>query len=114
MKKICALLVLAIFLISLMPAAVLAKEEAKRETEKRVIAKTIKAAKEENLSREEIKERLVSKFEDIREHQKEQLMNAVEKCKEKNLIAEQCEKKYEKRIELIGKLKEKDLERLKR
>ncbi len=114
MKKICALLVLAIFLISLMPAAVLAKEEAKRDTGKKIIAKTVKAAKEENLSRKELKERLVSKFEDIREHQKEQLMNAVEKCKEKNLTAEKCEEKYEKRVELVEKLKEKDLERLKR
>jgi len=109
-----ALLVLAIFLISLMPAAVLAKEEAKKEIGERAVAKTLKAAKEENLSREEVKERLVSKFEDIREHQKEQLMNAVEKCKEKNLTAELCEEKYGKRVELIEKLKEKDLERLKR
>ena len=114
MKKIYALLVLAIFLISLMPAAVLAKEEAKKEIGERAVAKTLKAAKEENLSREEVKERLVSKFEDIREHQKEQLMNAVEKCKEKNLTAELCEEKYGKRVELIEKLKEKDLERLKR
>ena len=114
MKKIYALLVLAIFLISLMPAAVLAKEEAKRDIEKRAIAKTLKVAKEENLSREEVKERLAGKFEDIREHQKEQLMIAVEKCKENNLTAEQCEEKYEKRIELVEKLKEKDLERLKK
>lgn len=109
-KRILAVFVLAVFLISLMPMA-FAKEEL-RDTEKRIAAATIKAARQSNLTLEELKEKLGSKVEAVREHQKDQLMIAVDKCKEKNLSADLCEKKYEKRIALVEKLGEKDLGRL--
>jgi len=54
------------------------------------------------------------KKEDFREYQKGKLMTAVDKCREKELDKELCEKKFEKRIDLVDKLKEKDLERLKK
>lgn len=115
MKKIFALLVLSVFLISLMPMAFAEEKANARDVEKRIITTTIKAARSGNLTAEDLKEQLAGKFEDIRKHQKDQLMIAVDKCREKNLSnLSRCEEKYEKRIALVEKLGGKDLERLDR
>ena len=65
-----------------------------------------------NDAKEQVRERFENKTEEIRTHQKEKLMAAVEKCSEKNMSPELCGKKFEKRTELVQRLKEKDLERV--
>ena len=54
------------------------------------------------------------KKENFREFQKQQLQVAIEKCKEKSSDPELCEKNLEKRIQLIDRSKEGDLERLRK
>ncbi|MDO8740831.1 MAG: hypothetical protein Q7J54_04655 [Candidatus Woesearchaeota archaeon] len=108
MRKTIALFVLAVFLISLMPMA-FAENNSKENFGKKIVT-AVKIAKNSNLTLDELKEKLGSKVEAVREHQKGQLMIAVDKCNEKNLTG--CQDKYEKRIALVEKLGEKDLERL--
>ncbi len=48
-------------------------------------------------------------FEKIRQHQKEKLEIAVQKCREQDKNPELCEKMFQARLELIDKLKAKDL-----
>ncbi len=109
-KKITSLLVLMIFLTSLVSFSfaknenIVVASESKSEGEDTqiVTAKSLKAAK--------VTKAVVAA--NIREHQMERLMLAVEKCKEQNITAEGCEAKLQKRIALIDKLNEKDLQRI--
>lgn len=108
-KKPTVIFVLAMFLISLMPMAFAIENDAKGNLGIKVIT-AAKIARNSNLTVEDLKEKLGSRIEAVREHQKEQLMIAVDKCNEKNMSG--CEDKYEKRIALVEKLGEKDIERL--
>lgn len=116
MKKFIALLIAVLFVVSLIPVTSAQKnlrekitqgiEERTEEGDAPVIATM-------NTTRIEERLRIMAMTaEQIRAHQKEQLMIAVDKCKENNLSAELCEKKLQNRIQLIDKLKEKDLTRL--
>ena len=110
MKKILGLVILTIFVLSLVPAALAEEQENKPRTA-------------------EIKEKVMYKIKDLplldklrelkklepekrREFQQEMLMRAVKICEAKGL--KDCQEKLEKRIELIKKLSAKDLEKLQR
>ena len=139
-RKIFALLILSIFLISLIPAtfaqivktakleninvAVKSTETqgiktglvntGGREIKPVLAAERIQIAKKAVRAANGLEKIRAMSTNEIRVHQKEQLMKAVELCREKGLDSELCEKKFTKRIELITKLKETGLERLKR
>src|SRR3989338_7210778 len=118
MKKVLVLSILCVFLLSI---TAIASSDDNKSRERVVLKQEIK--KEDAINRTEIKIETRQKviladgtknvtFEKIRERQKEQLLTAVQKCSEKNMSPELCGKKFEKRTELVQRLKEKDLERV--
>ncbi len=124
MKKLNTILVLLVFVLSLIPAA-FADEGSNVDTETDSSDVRVKEELRERFRekdgeiRTEIKERAMARdatgrFEAIREHQKSVLMRAVEICREKAEDPARCEEMFAKRIALVEKLGEKDLERLKR
>ncbi len=116
MRKSIALLIAILFVVSLIPTTFAQKniregasegvEEGTEESEETVIAAR-------NTERIEARlQAMALTAEQIRGNQEERLRNAVNKCQEGNKSPELCEKKLETRLQLIIKLKEKDLERL--
>ncbi len=131
MKKLNTILVLMVFILSLIPP-VFAEEGSngldvikdatetdrsgtdsgsvdKREMIRNAVKDDVNAIKERAMARD-----AQGKFESIREHQKRMLMHAVEICREKAEDSARCEEMFNKRIALVERLGEKDLERLKR
>ncbi len=142
MKRLLSLFIIGIFLVSLMPSvlaegysegdsnknndhrgnivsdegnngldnAVTTSDENKGKgiDNKKLVTKRLKRLKKE------IRKIRGVKAEDIRNFQKEMLMVAIDKCKEKGIDVEKCERTLKRRVELVKKLKEKDLKRLNR
>ena len=117
MKKLNTILVLMVFLLSIIPTAF--AEEADNTVDRIAESEKTSANVRDALKRETatIKERVdlgADRMEAIRMHQKDRLMNAIAICKEKNIASERCEDMFQRRMELVAKLSEKDLERLTR
>lgn len=116
MKKILSVLIVGLFIISLIPTTFAQKNVMER-IEKRVKGTTEESNEPVTATRgaERIEARLqimAMTAEQIRAHQEERLRNAINKCQEDDESSELCEEKLQNRIQLINKLKEKDLERL--
>ncbi|MDP4012417.1 MAG: hypothetical protein Q8R00_02320 [Candidatus Nanoarchaeia archaeon] len=136
MKKINAIMVLMVFLLSLVPTAAFADEHVAdnsgsgSQEDADTDTSTDKPAEETDIQRRMAKAEaennkiaarkiadirdLATRFKAIRDHQEDRLMNAVEICREKAENPERCARLYTARLELVKKLSEKDLERLSR
>ena len=119
MKKLNTILVLLVFLMSLVPVAFAeegtdSKDSIELTREKmregvNAVKDDVTAIRAKTMARD-----ATGRFEAIRMHQKERLMHAIEICREKGLAPERCEDMFQRRMDLVAKLSEKDLERLTR
>lgn len=114
MKKISVYLIIALFLVSFVPETFSEEEQANviAASGNTEVGNKLSITDASNIKAVQGIEQRKLTVEQIRANQKEKLMTAVEKCKENNLDSELCEKKLQNRIQLVEKLKEKDLTRL--
>lgn len=129
MRKLNTVLVLLVFVLSLIPSAFAERysdsnaADVETGTDKvsdssddanEVMRDKARAVKDAAIKERAMARDAQGKFENIREHQKNMLMHAVELCREKAKDPARCEDMFNKRLALVAKLTEKDLERLTR